>query len=124
MTIYDQVFYPIFGSGCAVAAVVSYLAARKSGFIKPAALILLGIVAFWASLVIGLVMAYDAWQSIPDPPDEAYYDSEPAFAFVLGWIPAIVFCGTVFGLVRLIRYFISRGASKSQHTETITKEAP
>jgi hypothetical protein len=113
MTVYDQIFYPIFGSGLSVAIFLSYLAARKSGWMVPALLLLVGIVTFWASLFIGLDIAYRAWQTIPNPPPEAYADPEPAFAFVLGWIPGTLFCGLVFGLVRLTGYFNSRRGSKS-----------
>ena len=121
MTVYDQVLYPIFGSGLTVAAFLSYLAARKSGWIVPASLLLVGIVAFWASLFIGLDKAYRAWQTSPDPPPEAFADPEPAFAFVLGWIPGALFCGMVFGLVRLIGYFISRSASKSHLAKRVSE---
>lgn len=106
MTAYDQVFYPIFGVGCAIAAIASFLAARKSGLVFPAALLVVGVVAFWAGLFIGSEFGYQAWQSIPDPPQEAFSDTAPMGALLFGWLPGSVFCGYVFGFSRLVRHFL------------------
>ena len=121
MTAYDQVFYPIFGLACAIAFIASFFAARKSGCVVPAALLVVGMVAFWAGLLIGIAKGYRAWQSIPKPPDEAFYDGEKVWALFFGWLPGAVFCGSVFGFIRLVGYLLSRGTSNSHPTEPVSK---
>jgi hypothetical protein len=101
MTVYDHVFFPIFGAGCLIAAIASFFAARKSGCLLPCVLLALGTVAFWAGLFIGSDFGYRVWQSMPDPPDEAFSDSAPAGALLFGWFPGGVFCVLVFGFFRL-----------------------
>ena len=122
MTTYDQFFYPIFGVGCAIAATASFLAAFlaawKSGFVWgcvfPVAALGVGVIAFWAGLFIGSEVGYQAWQSIPNPPDEAFSDAFPSGALLFGWLPGGVFCGVVFGIVfgitRLARHLLPGGA--------------
>ena len=103
MTAYDQIFYPIFGVGCAIAATASFLAAflaaRKSGFVFPVVALGVGIIAFWAALFIGSEVGYQTWQSIPDPPAEAFSDTAPMGALIVGWLPGSVYCGVIFGIV-------------------------
>jgi hypothetical protein len=88
MTAYDQVFYPIFGVGCAVAATASFLAARKAGFVFPVVALGVGIIAFWAALFIGSEGGYQTCQSIPEPPAEAFSDTAPMGALLLAGSPA------------------------------------
>lgn len=119
MTAYDQIFYPVFGVGCAFATIASFFAARKSGLVLPAALLAVGVVAFWAGLFIGSEIGYQAWQSIPDLPDEAFSDTAPLGALLFGWLPGGVFCGFVFGFVRIAGYLFSRGDSGSDSVEPL-----
>ncbi len=109
MTAYDQVFYPIFGVGCVIATIASIFAARKSGLVFSAVPLGVGIIAFWAGLFIGSEVGYQTWQSIPDPPDEAFSDTAPLGALLFGWLPGSIFCGVVFGITRLTRQLFSRG---------------
>jgi hypothetical protein len=60
-------------------------------------LLAMGIVCFWASLVLGADRYYRVWQSIPNPTVEAYADSDPLFILVLGWIPAMIVELVLFG---------------------------
>ena len=106
MTPYHDVFVPIFLLGCLVAAVASGFAGRMSGCVWPGALLVIGVLAFWSAVFIGSDLGYRAWQSMPDPPDEAFSDASALGALVFGWLPGGVFCLTVFGLVRGIRSFL------------------
>ncbi len=102
MNVYEQTFLPIFLVGCAIAACVSFVAARKPGFAIPGKFFGIGVLTFWAALFVASDTGYRAWQSIPNPPPEAFSDSGPAGALILGWVPGCIFCGLIFGLVRLI----------------------
>ena len=84
MTTYHEFFLPIFGLGCLIAVIASFIAAQKSGIIVPGLFLAVGIVAFWASLFLGSGFGYQAWQSVPDPPAEAFNDTAPLGATYLG----------------------------------------
>jgi hypothetical protein len=56
---------------------------------------------------MGSDMGYRAWQSMSDPPPEAFSDASVLGALILGWVPGVVFCLTVFGLVRAIRWLMT-----------------
>jgi hypothetical protein len=106
MTPYHDIFIPIFLFGCSIAAIASFFAGRLSGCVWPGLLLLTGILAFWSAVFIGSDLGYRAWQSMPDPPEEAFNDASALGALVLGWFPAGIFCLTIFGLVRVIRWIL------------------
>ncbi len=100
MTPLDQVFYPVFGAGCLVGAIASALAARRPGGPRAWGLLLLGTLVVWGTLWLGLELGYRAWQAMPEPPEEAYADPEPAGALFLGWIPAGLSCLALYRFFR------------------------
>ncbi|MFZ4575619.1 MAG: hypothetical protein ACOYN0_14585, partial [Phycisphaerales bacterium] len=65
-------------------------------------LLTVGAVCFWASLVLGSDRYYRIWQSIPNPPEEAYADSGVAGALVLGWLPSVIVELVLFGVCLLV----------------------
>ncbi|MEM9413663.1 MAG: hypothetical protein AAGA30_21325 [Planctomycetota bacterium] len=102
MTPYHYYFFPILGAGCLLAAASTFWAARiKNGFVLPAILVGIGFVSVWASLVIGSGVGYQVWQSMPNPPDEAFNDTSNVGAVLVGWIPAGGFCCLVFTLTKI-----------------------
>ena len=107
MTPYHETFLPIFLLGCVIAAVASLLAGRMSGCAGPGALLGVGVLAFWSAVFIGSDLGYRAWQSMPDPPEEAFSDASAAGALVFGWLPGGMFCLAVFALVRGIRWLLN-----------------
>ena len=111
MTPYHTYFYPIFGAGALVALLLSLIAGWRRGCIVPLICLPLGVFGFWAGLFFGADIGYQQWQSMPDPPDEAFADTAPLGALLIGWLPGSVFCGIVFGVTRLIRVFISPSAT-------------
>jgi len=113
MNEYQQTFYPIFGASCAIAVIAAFIAARKSGFVIPGFLLFMGVVSFWAGLFIGSDMGYRKWQSIPNPPPEAFSDTFPLGVLIFGWLPAGLFCGVIFGFFRLAGYVVSGGEHRS-----------
>lgn len=103
MTPYHETFLPIFLLGCFIAAVASFFAGRISGCIWPSALLLIGVLAIWSALFVGSDLGYRAWQSMPNPPREAFSDASVVGSLLFGWFPGGIFCLTVFGLVRAMR---------------------
>jgi len=106
MTPYHETFLPIFLLGCVIAAVASFFAGRMSGCVWPGVLLVVGVLAFWSAVFIGSDMGYRAWQSMPDPPRVAFSDASVVGALVFGWLPGGMFCLTVFGLVRAVRWLL------------------
>jgi len=106
LTPYHEVFFPILLLGCLIAGGLSLVAGTRSGCLLPGFLLLCGTVVFWAALFIGSDMGYRAWQSMPDPPDEAFSDASVLGAVVLGWFPGLLFCSAVFGVVRGFRWLL------------------
>ena len=100
MTPYHVTFLPIFLAGCLVALVCSIFAGKARGCLIPGLLLCVGIVAFWAALFVGADSGYRAWQSMPDPPEEAFSDASVMGALLIGWVPGLMFCLVVFGIVR------------------------
>lgn len=123
MTPYDEVFFPIFGIGCFVAFVASFAAACVRGIALPIILLMIGVVAFWGALFLGSDLGYRAWQSIDDPPSEAFADTAPMGALIAGWLPGGVFCVFVYGPIRLIRFFLRRPESTIERSEVMPTES-
>lgn len=108
MTPFHEYFIPIFLLGCLIAVVASFFAARLSGCVWPGLLLIAGVKAFWSGLFIGMAFGYTAWQSMPDPPDEAFSDASALGALLFGWFPACCFCLVVFGTTRGAKWLIRR----------------
>ena len=107
MTVYHQYFFPIFGAGALLALILSLVAGWRRGCIVPLICLPLGVFSFWSALFLGAEVGYRQWQSIPNPPDEAFADTAPLGAFLAGWLPGLIFCGAIFGLTRVIHALVS-----------------
>ncbi len=66
------------------------------GWLRRIGLLVAGSVCFWLSLFLGTHIGYGAWQSMPNPPEEAYADgAKLMFALMAGWLPgAVLVLGT------------------------------
>ena len=54
------------------------------------------VLILWIGLIPGIGTDYSAWQSIPEPPQEAYSDTGGPFVVLfMGWFPALVLLGGV-----------------------------
>ncbi|MCH2181632.1 MAG: hypothetical protein MK108_06460 [Mariniblastus sp.] len=107
MTVYHQYFFPIFGAGLLLALTLSLAAGWRRGCIVPLICLPLGVLSFWSGLFLGAEIGYRQWQNIPNPPDEAFADTAPLGALLVGWLPGLIFCGAIFGLTRLIYTLVS-----------------
>ena len=74
-------------SGMAIALVVVIGASRCVRLRFRLPLLFVAALALWTAMFIAADMGYRAWQSIPDPPEEAYSDTGPIFFLVAGWLP-------------------------------------
>ena len=72
--------------GIAGAFATALLAALSRSWLAWIPLLAMGIVCFWASLVLGMARYHQAWQSMPNPPKEAYADSDVQYSLLFGWI--------------------------------------
>ena len=119
-TAFDEYFYPIFGSGVLVATVLSLYAGKARGWLLPLFCLVVGIFAFWGTLFVGSEIGYQKWQSIPNPPDEAFADTFPLGALLAGWLPGSVYCGFLFGIMRLCLLLIPKRNSINAPTPSST----
>jgi len=56
----------------------------------------------WFAMFVAVESGYRAWQSIPNPPEDAYSDTGgPFFILFLGWLPSMVIIGIEHLLLRL-----------------------
>ena len=95
-------FLTIFGIGLLAGVVAATLAARNRSWLGRIPLLLAGIIGVWLGLFLGSDHAFRVWQSMPDPPDEAFADTGPIGALLIGWLPGAIIVGVVFGLARLL----------------------
>ena len=99
------------------------LARNLAGFFSRACGIsglVVGIFAFWGTLFVGSEIGYQKWQSIPNPPDEAFADTFPMGALLAGWLPGSVYCGFLFGIMRLCLLLIPKRNSINAPTPSST----
>ena len=115
MTVYHQYFFPIFGAGVLLALILSLAAGWRRGCIVPLICLPLGVFSFWSALFLAAEIGYRQWQSIPNPPDEAFADTAPLGALLVGWLPGLIFCGFIFGLTRLVHTLVSPRREHSGH---------
>ncbi|MGI9498170.1 MAG: hypothetical protein ACR2NK_19090 [Mariniblastus sp.] len=109
-TPFDEYFYPIFGWGVVVATALSLCAGKARGWRLPLLCLMVGIFSFWVTLFIGSEVGYQMWQNVSNPPEEAFADSFPMGALLIGWLPGIFYCGFVFGITKLVPLLVSKRA--------------
>jgi hypothetical protein len=107
-------FWTLFGSGLVVGSVTAILAAANRSWLGRVPLLLVGILSVWIGLFLGSDKFYRVWQSMPNPASEAFADTAPIGALLLGWMPGMLVVGSVFGLSFLLLGWCRRRArSKS-----------
>ena len=102
MTPFQQTFLMIFVPGVLLGIGLSILAGSMKSFWWRIPVFFLAVILLWGSLAVGVAKGYDAWQSMPDPPDEAFADGADLTGSVLfGWMPSLVVCTVTFLFTRL-----------------------
>ncbi len=101
-------FFTIFGIGLLYGGASAVLAAWNRSLWGRIPLLLAGILCVWLSLFLGSDKGFRVWQSMPDPPDEAFADTAPLGALLAGWIPGGVIVGSFFALALLIFWLHQR----------------
>lgn len=76
-------------------------------------LFFIAVILLWASLAIGVHEGYGAWQSMPNPPDEAFADGANLIgSLMFGWLPSGLLCTAAFLITKLVATGVrKRGAS-------------
>lgn len=72
-------------------------------------LLVVGAVCFWLSLFLGTHIGYGEWQTMPDPPEEAFADgAKLVFALMAGWLPGLVLVLGTALLTTICRFVLRR----------------
>jgi len=88
------------GIGLAIAIFIVIAGSRSSVTAIRLGLLAIAILALWVSSVISVEVGYSLWQSMPDPPDDAFSDTGAIFWLIAGWLPSGLLLG---GLYRLLQ---------------------
>ena len=103
MTPFHIPFFSWLIAGLILAVFLIYFGAKRFRLLGQALCFISAVLFVWLSLIIGTHMGYGAWQSISDPPDEAFADGAKLMASVFaGWLPSGIFCLIVLLIARLI----------------------
>ena len=95
-------FLTVLGIGLLAGVATATLAASNRSWWGRVPLLLVGIICVWLGLFLGSEKSFRVWQSMPNPPDEAFADTGPIGALLLGWLPGSIVVGVVFGLSWLV----------------------
>jgi hypothetical protein len=97
-------FAVIYGAGLLLAIGLAAAAARPSRVWIRVLGLAASIGLLWFALLLATHMHYGVWQSMPDPPEEAFADgAKLVTALVAGWLPALPICGAAFLVSWLLR---------------------
>lgn len=77
--------------GLALSVALVVWGSRRKQIRSRMAVLAAAILLLWIALIVGVEYGYNAWQSIPNPPDAAFSDTGgPFFMLFLGWLPSFV----------------------------------
>jgi hypothetical protein len=103
MNVFHETLLLYLVPGATVGIVLSVWAGLRGHILLRLLCLLGGVLAVWAGLFFGVHMGYGAWQSIPDPPDEAFADgAKLTVALFFGWLPAGLLCVVTWALTLLL----------------------
>lgn len=81
-------------SGLVISSVLVLWGSRRAKLWARIAFLGGAIILLWIALILGIENGYHAWQSIPNPPKEAFSDAGGPFTILfLGWFPSLVILG-------------------------------
>ena len=90
--------------GLALALALVAWGSRRDRLIFQLAVLAVATLVLWIAIVVGTEVGYVTWQSLPNPPDEAFSDSGgPFVSLFLGWAPSLFFLGIVYAILSATR---------------------
>lgn len=111
-------FVTVSGIGLVAGVTAAVLAARNRSWLGRVPLLLVAIFCVWLGLFLGSEKYFRVWQSMPDSPDEAYADTAPLGALLLGWLPGSIVVAVSFVASSVI-VVILRGREGRKHVEAL-----
>jgi len=88
--------------GLAASLVIVLWGSRRARPGLRIAALAVAVIGLWAGLFAGVDQGYRAWQSIPNPPEEAFSDTGGPFTVLfLGWVPCAFLLSSVHLLLRM-----------------------
>ena len=88
--------WPSLACGLAISSVMVIWGSRRVRRRSRMAVLAATTLVLWIALIVGVEYGYNAWQSIPNPPEEAFSDTGgPFFVLFAGWLPILIMLGIV-----------------------------
>lgn len=115
--VYQSTFTFWFSLGGLISLALLCLGVLRFRIIGQIVCVFAAILALWWGIWFGVHMGYGAWQSSPNPGDDAYADGAKLVgSFMLGWIPASFVCLVMWGLMTLVKKLIKGKPDSASET--------
>ncbi len=101
---YSSVLYSHLSYGLPMALVAGVCAAAIGGRLLKSGVMLVGVLAFWVALFLGNHYGFGAWQTVPNPPEEAFVDGALLVGSLMGgWLPGGLLVVVAYALGALLQ---------------------
>ena len=88
--------------GLGISFVMVFWGSRRVRRVSRMAFLVAAILVLWLAMIVGVESGYHSWQTIPNPPEEAFSDTGgPGITLFLGWLPSLVVLGIAHLSLRL-----------------------
>ena len=106
MTPFQEVFLICLAIGLPFGFLVTVFASKAKSLFARVPLCLLAVLIVWLTLFLGVTQGYDAWQALPNPPEEAFADGAKLTGVVIaGWLPATICVASAYAFLMLLGKF-------------------
>lgn len=105
-------FLTICGFGLFAGLTAAGLAAQNRSWLGRVPLLLVGIFSVWIGLFLGSEKYFRVWQAMPNPTDEAFADTGPMGALLLGWLPGSIVVLLSYAAWSLVAVLLRRRARR------------
>jgi hypothetical protein len=109
-------FLTVLGIGLSCGVAAAGLAAWNRSWLGRIPLLMVGVLSVWLGLFLGSEKYFRVWQSMPDPSDEAYADTGPIGALLLGWLPGLIVVAASFAAFLVVAVILRR-RSRPKHVQ-------
>ena len=115
--------WPSLACGLAISTVMVLWGSRRVHRRSRMAVLAAAILVLWIALFIGVDSGYRAWQSLPNPPKEAFSDTGGPFSFLFaGWLPSLIILSSLHLALR--RYCKNSSFSRTSPLMQGSSETP